>query len=328
MSEVLVRVEGLSKFFPLTRGLFRESRDFIHAVEDLNFTIAPSESLGLVGESGSGKTTTGKLLVRLLNPTAGHIYLHTDGREVDIATLRGKDLKAFRRRVQMIFQDPYESLNPRLTVFDTVAEPLVVQGIGNVLDREERVAEMLVMVGLTPPSSFMFRFPHELSGGQRQRVAIARALVIGPTFVVADEPTSMLDVSIRTGIMYLMQELAQRLGVTYLYITHDLAVARYMCQRVAVMYLGKIVEQAETEELLQHPLHPYTRALISAVPIPDPRIKRQPMEIKGSIPTPINPPPRCRFYDRCPIATGFCEQNPHPPLEDKGGGHYVACYLV
>jgi peptide/nickel transport system ATP-binding protein len=197
-----------------------------------------------------------------------------------------------------------------------------------VLDREERVAEMLVMVGLTPPSSFMFRFPHELSGGQRQRVAIARALVIGPTFVVADEPTSMLDVSIRTGIMYLMQELAQRLGVTYLYITHDLAVARYMCQRVAVMYLGKIVEQAETEELLQHPLHPYTRALISAVPIPDPRIKRQPMEIKGSIPTPINPPPRCRFYDRCPIATGFCEQNPHPPLEDKGGGHYVACYLV
>ncbi|MGB9871736.1 MAG: ABC transporter ATP-binding protein [Anaerolineae bacterium] len=328
MSEALVRVERLSKFFPLTRGLFRESREFIHAVEDVSFAIAPGESLGLVGESGSGKTTTGKLLVRLLDPTAGHIYLRANGSEVDIATLRGKDLKAFRRRVQMIFQDPYESLNPRLTIFDTIAEPLVVQGIGNVLEREERVAEMLVMVGLTPPSSFMFRFPHELSGGQRQRVAIARALIVGPTFVVADEPTSMLDVSIRTGIMYLMQDLAQRLGVTYLYITHDLAVARYMCQRIAVMYLGKIVEQAETEELLQHPQHPYTRALISAVPIPDPRIKRQPMEIKGSIPTPINPPPRCRFYDRCPIADAFCENNDHPPLENKGGEHYVACYKV
>lgn len=326
MTEALVRVERLSKFFPLTRGLFRESREFIHAVEDVSFAIAPGESLGLVGESGSGKTTTGKLLVRLLDPTAGHIYLHSDGGEVDIATLRGKDLKKFRRRVQMIFQDPYESLNPRLTIFDTIAEPLMVQGIGNVLEREERVAEMLALVGLTPPSSFMFRFPHELSGGQRQRVAIARALIIGPTFVVADEPTSMLDVSIRTGIMYLMQDLAQRLGVTYLYITHDLAVARYMCQRIAVMYLGKIVEQAETEELLQYPQHPYTRALISAVPIPDPRIKRQAIEIRGSIPTPINPPPYCRFYDRCPIADDFCKRNDHPPLEDKGGGHYVACY--
>lgn len=326
--EHLVRVEGLSKFFPLTRGLFRESRSFIHAVEDVNFAIAPGRSLGLVGESGSGKTTTGKLLVRLLDPTAGHVYLRSDSGEVDIATLRGKDMQAFRRRVQMIFQDPYESLNPRLTIFDTVAEPLVVQGIGNVLEREERVAEMLVMVGLTPPSSFMFRFPHELSGGQRQRVAIARALIIEPNFVVADEPTSMLDVSIRTGIMYLMQDLAQRLGVTYLYITHDLAVARYMCEEIAVMYLGKIVEYAETEELLSHPLHPYTQALISAVPIPDPRIKRQPMEIKGSIPTPIDPPPRCRFYDRCPIAVERCEKDVHPPLEDKGGGHYVACYLI
>lgn len=324
----LVRVEGLSKFFPLTRGVFRESRSFIHAVEDVNFVIAPGKSLGLVGESGSGKTTAGKLLVRLLDPTAGHIYLRTNGGEVDIATLRGKDLKAFRRKVQMIFQDPYESLNPRLTIFDTIAEPLVVQGIGNVLEREERVAEMLIMVGLTPPSSFMFRFPHELSGGQRQRVAVARALIIEPSFVVADEPTSMLDVSIRTGIMYLMQDLAQRLGLTYLYITHDLAVARYMCEEIAVMYLGKIVESAETEELLQHPLHPYTRALISAVPIPDPRIKRQPMEIKGSIPTPIDPPPRCRFYDRCPIAVERCERDVHPPLEDKRSGHYVACYLV
>ncbi len=328
MEESLVRVVGLSKFFPLARGLFREPRSFVHAVEDVNFTIAPGRSLGLVGESGSGKTTTGKLLVRLLDPTAGHIYFKTNNGEVDIATLRGKELKVFRRQVQMIFQDPYESLNPRLTVFDIVAEPLVVHGIGNVLEREERVAEMLALVGLTPPSSFLFRFPHELSGGQRQRVAIARALIIEPTFVVADEPTSMLDVSIRTSIMYLMQDLAQRLGVTYLYITHDLAVARYMCEKIAVMYLGKIVELAETEELLRHPLHPYTRALISAVPIPDPRMKRPPVEIKGSISTPVNPPPRCRFYDRCPIAVERCAREIHPPLEDKGGGHYVACYLV
>lgn len=326
MAEPLVRVEGLRKLFPMTRGVLRETRDFIHAVDDINFTIAQGESLGLVGESGSGKTTTAKLLVRLLDPTSGHIYLRSDGADVDIATLRGRTLKRFRRKVQMIFQDPYESLNPRLTVFDTVAEPLAVQGIGNVLEQEERVAEMLVAVGLIPPSSFMFRFPHELSGGQRQRVAIARALVIEPSFVVADEPTSMLDVSIRTGVMYLMQDLAQRLGVTYLYITHDLAVARYMSQRLAVMYLGKIVEMGDTEELLRNPLHPYTRALISAVPVPDPAIKRGRVEIKGSIPEPINPPPICRFFDRCPIQA--CADRDHPPLEDKGGGHYVACYSV
>lgn len=326
MAESLVRVENLRKLFPMTKGVLRETRDFIHAVDDISFTIAQGESLGLVGESGCGKTTTAKLLVRLLDPTAGHIYLHSDGADVDIATLRGHTLKRFRRKVQMIFQDPYESLNPRLTVFDTVAEPLAVQGIGNVLEREERVAEMLVAVGLIPPSSFMFRFPHELSGGQRQRVAIARALVVEPSFVVADEPTSMLDVSIRTGVMYLMQDLAQRLGVTYLYITHDLAVARYMSQRLAVMYLGKIVEMGETEELLRNPLHPYTRALISAVPVPDPAIKRERAEIKGSIPEPINPPPTCRFLDRCPIQA--CADRDHPPLEDKGGGHYVACYRV
>jgi oligopeptide/dipeptide ABC transporter ATP-binding protein len=246
---------------------------------------------------------------------------------VDLAELKGKQLKAFRRRVQMIFQDPYESLNPRLTVYDTVAEPLVVQGIGTLVEREEQVAELLETVGLTPASSFMFRFPHELSGGQRQRVAIARALIIDPTFIAADEPTSMLDVSIRTGVMQLMMDLADRFGVSYLYITHDLAVARYMCQEIAVMYLGKIVEQAETEELLNNRLHPYTRALISAVPVPDPRIQRETIEIKGGVPKPIDPPPQCRFYDRCPIAGPVCREA-HPPLEDKGGGHFVACYKV
>jgi len=230
--------------------------------------------------------------------------------------------------VQIIFQDPYESMNPRLTIYDTVAEPLVVQDIGTLTEREELVAELLALVGLAPPSSFLFRFPHELSGGQRQRVAIARALVVQPSFVVADEPTSMLDVSIRTGIMHLMLDLAQRLDVTYLYITHDLAVARYMCHRIAVMYLGKIVELAETEELLQHPQHPYTKALLASVPVPDPRLKRQLADIKGGIPTPIDPPARCRFYDRCPLAAEVCHQSDHPALVDKDNEHHVACYRV
>jgi peptide/nickel transport system ATP-binding protein len=325
----LVKVEGLRKLFPVTAGMFRQTYSFIHAVDDIDFEIRAGQSMGLVGESGCGKTTTGKLLVRLLDPTGGHIYVNdTELGKADLAELKGKQLKTFRRRVQMIFQDPYESLNPRRTVYDAVAEPLVVQRVGNLPEREVRVTRILELVGLAPASSFVFRFPHELSGGQRQRVAIARALIIEPVFIAADEPTSMLDVSIRTGVMRLMLELADRFGVSYLYITHDLAVARYMCQEVAVMYLGKIVEQAETEELLSHPLHPYTRALISAVPIPNPRLKRERIEIKGGVAAPIDPPPRCRFYDRCLIAGNACRDNAPPPLEDKGGGHLVACYEV
>jgi len=326
--EPLVKVEGLQKLYPLASGLFSRSNDFIHAVDRVDFEIADGESLALVGESGSGKTTTGKLLVRLVDPTDGSIRMRINGYEKDIARLRGGELKGFRRHVQMIFQDPYESLNPRRTIYDTVAEPLVVQGIGDLAEREHLVAHYLDLVGLSPPETFMWRFPHELSGGQRQRVAIARALVVVPTFVVADEPTSMLDVSIRTGIMHLMQNLAMQMGVTYLYITHDLAVARYMSERLAVMYLGKIVEMGEMEELLSKPLHPYTKALLSAVPIPDPTITRPIPEIKGSISKPINPIPRCRFYERCPIAAKVCEDNNHPPLEDKGSAHYTACYLV
>ena len=324
----LVNVEGLRKLYPVESGPFRRSKSRIHAVDDVAFEIGRGESLGLVGESGCGKTTTGKLLVKLIQPTGGTIILQVDGDHIDVAGLRGRDLKAYRRKVQMVFQDPYESLNPRRTIFDTVAEPLAVQGIGNVIEREERVAEMLNLVGLAPPSSFLFRFPHELSGGQRQRIAIARALIVEPAFVVADEPTSMLDVSIRAGVMRLMQDLARRLDVTYLYITHDLAVARYMCDRIAVMYLGKIVEIGPTEEVLQNPQHPYTQALLSAVPVPDPRVQRAEVKIKGGISKPINPPPRCRFYERCPLAAKVCEENDHPPLEDKGGGHYAACYRV
>ncbi len=326
--DTLVTVEHLQKYYPVSKGLFARARNFIHAVDGLNFQIGRGESLGLVGESGCGKTTTGKLLVKLIEPTHGHIYLNSGGNQTDLAPLKGAGIKRFRRQVQMIFQDPYESMNPRLTIYDTVAEPLVVQNIGTLVEREELVAELLALVGLTPPSSFLFRFPHELSGGQRQRVAVARALVVQPAFVVADEPTSMLDVSIRTGIMHLMLDLAQRLDVTYLYITHDLAVARYMCHRIAVMYLGKIVELAETEELLSHPQHPYTRALLASVPIPDPRYKRVLADIQGGIPTPIDPPARCRFYERCPRAADVCKSNDHPPLEDRGNRHYVACYRV
>jgi len=325
----LVKVEHLEKKFVFGSDLFRKSKSFIHAVDDVNFEIALGSSLGLVGESGCGKTTTGKLITRLYDPTNGHIYINDPKMgQVDLATLSGDDLRYFRSRVQIIFQDPYESLNPRRTIFDTVSEPLVVQGIGNIFQREEQVADLLEVVGLTPASSFMFRYPHELSGGQRQRVAIARALIINPAFIVADEPTSMLDVSIRIGVMQLMMSLAEQMNVSYLYITHDLAVARYMCQKIAVMYIGKIIEKAETEEVLKNPLHPYTRALISAVPVPDPSYTRKKLEINGGVSAPIDPPNQCRFFSRCPLADAFCKNHPHPPLEDKGNEHYVACYKV
>ena len=326
--QTLVTVESLKKYYPVSKGLFARANSFIHAVDDTSFQIGRGESLGLVGESWCGKTTTGKLLVKLVDPTSGKIMLGANENQVNIAPLKGDGMRSFRRQVQMIFKDPYESMNPRLTIYDTVAEPLVVQNIGTLVEREELVAELLALVGLTPPSSFMFRFPHELSGGQRQRVAIARALVVQPAFVVADEPTSMLDVSIRTGIMNLMSDLAQRMDVTYLYITHDLAVARYMCNRIAVMYLGKIVELAETEELLNRPQHPYTQALLASVPIPDPRYKRQLADIIGGIPKPIDPAPHCSFLDRCPRANESCRANDHPPLADKGNAHWVACDRV
>ena len=334
----LVQVEGLTKLFPVASSLFRGPKGYIHAVEDVSFDLFEGQSLGLVGESGCGKTTIGKLLVKLQEPTSGRILFRESNRDssdtnnvtefADLSQTKGRQLKEFRRRTQMVFQDPYESMNPRRTIFDTIAEPLMVQGMGSSLDRLDRVTKLLELVGLTPPQTMLFRYPHELSGGQRQRVAIARALIIEPSFVVADEPTSMLDVSISTGIMMLMLDLAQRLGVTYLYITHDLAVARHMCQRIAVMYLGKIVEVAETEELLANPLHPYTRALLSAVPVPEPGFQREPVNIIGDLSIPVDPEPRCRFHDRCPIAGDECLINPHPPLEDRGGGHFVACYRV
>ena len=324
----LLSVEGLSKHFPVSTGLFQRNKSFVHAVDGVSFQLTRGESFGLVGESGCGKTTTGKLLIRLADPTGGRIMFDDgEGEPTDIATLNGKSLKAFRRKAQMIFQDPYESMNPRLTIFDTISEPLRVQNIGGPLERLDRATRMLELVGLTPPRTFLFRYPYELSGGQRQRVAIARALIIEPTFVVADEPTSMLDVSIRTSIMRLMQDLASRLGVSYLYITHDLAVARYMCSRIAVMYLGKIVEIGETEELLRHP----KASLYQGAPIRRAGARSNGeappgQHIKGGVSMPVDPPARCRFYDRCPIADDFCRDNLHPPLEDKGAGQLAACY--
>ncbi len=324
----LLEIRDLKKHFPISRGMFRAPNEFVHAVDGISFDIAPGESLGLVGESGCGKSTTGRMLVKLMEPTDGHIIFRDGDYERDVAHISRSGVKEFRSRVQMIFQDPYESMNPRRTIFDTVAEPLAVQHVGNVTEREERVLELLRLVGLSPPENFLFRYPHELSGGQRQRVAIARALVMNPTFVVADEPTSMLDVSIRISIMELMTQLARELGVSYLYITHDLAVARYMCDRIAVMYLGKIVEIGPTEEVLARPKHPYTKALLSAVPVPDPSYKRTPVEIKGGISKAINPAPECRFIARCPFAAEVCRENPHPPLVERGEDHNVACYRV
>lgn len=322
--EVLLEIKSLKKYFPAERALFARAKHFVHAVDDVSFELIEGESLGLVGESGCGKTTTGRLVTRLEIPTSGSIRV------------LGKPIHEYNRMeyhamVQMIFQDPYESLNPRMTIFDIIAEPLHIHNVGTLEEREDKVMKLLAEVGLTPPDTFLWRYPHELSGGQRQRVAIARALVLNPKLIVADEPTSMLDVSVRTGVMQLMMQLQEEHHVSYLYITHDLAVARYMVNRIAVMYLGKIVELAETEELLGHPMHPYTRALMDAVPVPDPEYRRAEPNIIGNISVPIDPPTNCRFYDRCPyreVLGQKCKNEEHPPLAEVAPGHYVACYPV
>ena len=277
MNKNLIEVKNLQKYFEVSGGLFSRNKSIVKAVDGISFDIPFGSSLGLVGQSGCGKTTTARALSLLDPKTNGHInFFNEESSSMEsIDELDGEELKKFRRNIQMIFQDPYESLNPRWNIKDIILEPLNIHNIGNLSDREEAVYEILKTVGLTPPENYMPRFPHELSGGQRQRVSIARTLIMKPKFVVCDEPTSMLDVSIRISIMDLMLNLAKDLEVSYLYITHDLAVARYMCDRIAVMFNGKIVEIAETEELLSNPIHPYTKRLISSIPIPDPTYKRK-----------------------------------------------------
>lgn len=326
MVETVVKVSNLVKLFPVKMGfftsLFRSRQWFIRAVDGITFDVKKGEIFGLAGESGSGKTTTGRLLLRLITPTDGKIYFH--GR--DITAIPDSEIKPLRRKMQIIFQDPYESLNPRMTIASIVAEPLSVHGLTGTA-QQEKVSKAFEEVELTPPDEFFSRFPHELSGGQRQRVAVARALILNPEFIVADEPVSMLDVSIRAEVLNVMIRLVEKYNVTFLYITHDLALARHICDRIAIMYLGKIMEKGNTEKIVYEPLHPYTRALIKAVPIPDPTSKRIEVVIKGEIPSPINPPSGCRFHTRCPSYMGEICRSKEPALVTVGDDHYAACHL-
>ena len=324
--EYVIRVENLKKHFPLKKGFFETilSREeaTVKAVDGINFAVKKGEILGLAGESGSGKTTTGRLLVRLVPPTSGSIFFNGK----DITQLKDSEVRPLRKEMQIIFQDPFESLDPRMLVKDIIAEPVRVQKIAQTEEElEELVKQALVDVEMVPPEEYLFRFPHELSGGQRQRVAVARAFVVNPKFVVADEPVSMLDVSIRAEILNLMVDLVQKKGATVVFITHDLAVAKHVYNRISVMYLGKIMEMSDSAKLIDSPLHPYTQALIAAVPVPDPTYKRTDV-ISGEIPSPVNPPPGCRFNTRCPYAHTRCLSE-EPPLVEVEEDHYVACHL-
>ena len=323
MKEV-VRVENLKKWFAIKVGfwssIISRRKLFVRAVDGIDFDVKKGEVFCLAGESGSGKTTTGRTILRLTEPTGGKIFF--EGK--DITHLPLKEMRAYRKKMQIIFQDPYESLNPKMTINDIIAEPLRVQGE---IHTEDKVYKALEEVQLIPPEEFLFRYPHELSGGQRQRVAVARALVLNPDFIVADEPVSMLDVSIRAEILKLMLGLVEKYRVSMLFITHDLALARHICDRIAIMYLGKIVERGPIEKVVFEPAHPYTRALIQAVPVPDPTSERSKVVIKGEIPSPVNPPSGCRFHTRCPDYIGDICKKKEPPLIKIGKDHWVACHL-
>ena len=321
----LLEVKGLRMHFPVTEGVVRRRLvGEVKAVDGIDFNIRRGETMGLVGESGCGKTTTGRCILRLETPTGGQILY--DG--VDLATLSRKDLVAIRRRIQVVFQDPYSSLNPRMKVGDIISEPMKVHGVEpNAEKRATRVRELLSVCGLSP--KFADRYPHEMSGGQRQRVGIARALALKPEFIVCDEAVSALDVSIQAQVINLLEDLRERFGLTYLFIAHDLSVVRHLCQRVAVMYLGRIVELAESDELFDHPLHPYTKALLAAVPVPDPSVEegREFRPPPGEVPSPINPPSGCVFHPRCPVAVEHCKQS-RPEVREVRPGHWVACHEV
>ena len=318
----LVRVEDVVKHFPIGTGLF--GGQAVRAVDGVSFEVRSGETLGLVGESGCGKSTLGRVIAQLQPATAGHVFF----RDTDLVRLHGEKLRRMRQQMQMIFQDPYASLNPRMTVGDIIGEPLQNFGIARGKERERRINEVMRTCGLNP--SFIRRYPHEFSGGQRQRIGIARALVLNPTFIVADEPISALDVSIQAQIVNLLEDLQDRFKLTYLFIAHDLSVVRHLSDRVAVMYLGKIVEIADSKEIYLNPLHPYTKALLSSIPIPDPDLEaqREPILLKGEIPSPVNPPTGCRFHTRCPIAQFPKCSEEEPPLEEKAAGHRAACHFA
>ncbi len=323
-SEVILDVQNLVMHFPLTKGIvFQRKVGAVQAVDDVSMFIRRGETLGLVGESGCGKSTTGRAILQLHKPTSGAVLF--EGR--DLTKLNSGDMRRTRRHIQMIFQDPYASLNPRMTVGNIIGEPLQIHNIvKGGKERNERVEELLRVVGLNP--YFANRYPHEFSGGQRQRIGIARALAARPSFIVADEPVSALDVSIQAQIVNLMEELQHEFNLTYLFIAHDLSVVRHISDRVAVMYLGKVVEVADRNSLYQNPLHPYTKALLSAVPIPDPKVekKRERIILTGDVPSPINPPSGCRFHTRCPFVMDVCKTDV-PPLTVQSGEHSVACWL-
>jgi len=324
--EIELEVTNLRKWYPVRRGIVRTllggKTQYVKAVDGVSFYIKKGEIFGLAGESGCGKTTTGKTILRLIEPTSGRIYFQ--GR--DITELNKQEMKHLRKEMQIIYQDPYESLNPRMNVYDIVAEPINVHGLAETPSEiEELIYKSLYDVELVPPEDFISRFPHELSGGQRQRVAVARSLIMNPSFIVADEPISMLDVSIRAGILKVMLKSGEAKGLTYIFITHDLAYARHICDRGAIMYLGKIVEMGTMDDLVQNPLHPYTVALMTAVPVPDPKLEKARAIISGEVPTPIDPPPGCRFNPRCSKATEKCRTE-EPQLVEIENGHFVACH--
>jgi oligopeptide transport system ATP-binding protein len=323
LGDTLLEVNNLVMHFPLTKGIvFQRQVGAVQAVDGVSFSVKKGETLGMVGESGCGKSTTGRALLQLYKPTAGEVNFHGK----DLTKLDGGQMRKMRRYLQMIFQDPYASLNPRMTVGNIIAEPMQIHNLVPKNDRNERVQELLETVGLNP--YFANRYPHEFSGGQRQRIGVARALAANPEFIVADEPVSALDVSIQAQIVNLMEDLQEQFGLTYLFIAHDLSVVRHISDRIAVMYLGKIVELAPRDGLYDNPLHPYTKALLSAVPIPDPVIekKRERIILTGDVPSPINPPSGCHFHTRCPYVMDVCKQE-EPIFADQGSGHFVACHL-